>query len=156
MAGEAVRWGRLHPRLQGILHIGATVPADRRAARNAYWFLFAQGRIEPAGWGDLSFADLERVAAHLDHDEAFVPIREHAGLHLTGPGRAGQDFDWSGTADDLPPLERFAEETAYVVLWNRVCLVGYTASSSSEAPEAGRAALCISPARLVEELGACR
>ena len=109
-------WDRPHPRVRGVVAVGAVYPAGMRAAKNAHWYLITRGRIEPAGWGDLSGADLERLAGHLHADEIFLPVREGAGIHLGSRTARADDFDWSGDPSILPPVERFADSVNWVVL----------------------------------------
>lgn len=115
-------WARVHPRLQGVVAGGLTQPRDRRAARNAYWLLAHAGGIEPAGWGDLTFDDLDRIASVIGADEAFLPVHESAGLRL--PGREPGPFDWLDDSAPIPGVQAIAEHVTWIVLGQQVTRVG--------------------------------
>lgn len=101
--------------LDGVIYPGLIAARWDRAVRNGYWFLANSKRIQPVGWGDLSFTNLEALAASLRAEETFVAVHESHhraidSLYAAGPTT---DLDPSTLADIA--TYAVADSTVWVV-----------------------------------------
>lgn len=95
-------------RLPGGIRRGALRARENRPIKNGRWYIAGRGVLTKVGWGDLSFLDLETIAADLHDGEIFLALPEsppggqHLPFHEPGePIRAGS-WRWYDRPDDPP------------------------------------------------------
>jgi hypothetical protein len=74
---------------------------------NASWF---NGQGQKLGWGDLSWADIDRIVAELEPDEVFLVLSESSFWnHVTRPSIIGAMAATDGNENEFPLEEVVAE-----------------------------------------------
>lgn len=126
----------LHPLLAGVVPHGAMRNRQDRPVKNGFWWLASSAGIEPAGWGDLGFGDLDSIAAHLDPSFVFVVVSEQPGMHLatvdhsdpavpSRPGREAliaalvEDALYAVTRGVVRYVDRYREANRLGAVWIR-------------------------------------
>lgn len=95
-------------RLPGGIRRGALRARENRPIKNGRWYIAGRDVLTKVGWGDLSFVDLDAIAADLHDGEIFLALPEsppggqHLPFHEPGEPIGDGSWCWYDRPDDPP------------------------------------------------------
>ena len=106
-------------RLGGVVHAGWLRDRRDRVVKNGRWYLIRPGHAAKVGWGDLAFADLDRIAAVLPSDAVFLALPEEPPVPYAATRAAHSD-----EAATPPSYALLAADALYAVIDGDIHYVG--------------------------------